>query len=54
MLASILQAKGIEIELMMFGFPKEEINKMTKTEIQITRHLLSYMNRQKENTQGET
>jgi hypothetical protein len=36
----------IELKLLMLGIPKEEINRMTSAELQLTLHLLSYMNRQ--------
>ena len=35
----------IELELLMLGLPKSEIDRMAAREIQITRHLLSYMMR---------
>jgi len=38
----------MELELIMLGIPKTEINAMLPKEIQIIRHLLSYMHRSKE------
>jgi len=35
----------IELKLVMFGLPKAEINLMTRKEIQVLLHLLSYLNR---------
>jgi len=45
-LYNILVNKMIELKLLMLGIPKDEINQMTSAELQLTLHLLSYMNRQ--------
>jgi succinate dehydrogenase flavin-adding protein (antitoxin of CptAB toxin-antitoxin module) len=36
----------IEIKLVMMGFPKSEINSMSRDEIFTLLHLLDYMNRE--------
>ena len=37
----------LELELIMMGLPKREINEMTASEIQVVRHLMSHMMRAK-------
>ena len=45
MLRHILDSKMVELTLMMMGIPKSEINSMTRSEIQVLLHLVSYMSR---------
>jgi len=37
-----------ELQLIMFGIPKSELNNMTPTEVQVMCHLIAYMQRNKE------
>ena len=47
-LANILNRKMTELQLIMFGIPKSELNNMSPTEVQVMCHLIAYMQRNKE------